>query len=87
MFDVIADVDAYCDKDGFIGVLVFWVYMYVVFYSIDRMKKAITTGKDILKSINELVYNVSFVKSSKNVSLSSSDLKDSGNTDNGVEMT
>ena len=87
MFDVIADVDAYGNTGGFIGVLVFWVYMYIGFYSIDLMNKAATTGKDILKSINESVSNVSFMKSSKSVSLSSSDLKNSGNSVNGIEMT
>jgi len=85
MFDVIADV--YGNTGGLIGVLVFWVYMYIGFYSIDRMKKAATTGKDILRSINEAVSNVSFMKFSKSVSLSSSDLKNSGNSVSGVEMT
>jgi hypothetical protein len=87
MFDVIADVDVYGNTGGLIGVLAFWVYMYIGFYSIDRMKKAVTTGKDILKSINESVSNVFFMKSSKSVPLSSSDLKNSGNSVNGIEMT
>ena len=32
MFDVIADVDVYGNTGGLIGVLVFWVYMYIGFY-------------------------------------------------------
>jgi len=87
MFDVIADVDVYGNTGGLIGVLVFWVYMYIGFYSIDRMKKAVTTGKDILKSINESVSNLSFSESSKSFSLSFSEFKDSRNSLNGVEMT
>ena len=86
MFDVIADV--YSDEGGFIGVFVFWVYMYVSFYSIDRLKKVATTGKEIVKSINESVHNISFIKSSKSfimgtVSLSSADFKESENSVNG----
>jgi len=91
MFDVIADV--YSDEGGFIGVFVFWVYMYVSFYSIDRMKKIATTGKEIVKSINESVHNISFIKSSKSfimgsstVLLSSTDLKESENSVNGVNI-
>ena len=87
MFDVIADVDEYGNIGGFIGVLAFWFYMYICFYSIDRMKKAVITGNDIVKSINESVSNISFTKSSKSFSLSSSDYRDSGNSVNGVQMT
>jgi hypothetical protein len=50
MFDAIAD--DYDDISGFIGIFVFWLYMGIGFYSINRMKnrmkKAVAAGKGIV---------------------------------------